>query len=269
LRIEVPFFSPRRRSEAPDDEPLVLAAVADGLLPPDERAAAEARLGEWPGLEALLAEQERAVALVRQATAATEAPPGLRTRIDAERRVRGRRGRPRFALATGLATAAAVALVLILILPGGAGGPSLASAAGLSARPATDPAPPPQAGQPKLLAREVGGVPFPSWRKEFGWRTTGGRADSLDGRDTRTVFYAKNGKRLGYTIVDEKALKVPAAAAPAKRNGVELKTFRTEDGRLVVTWLRNGRTCILAARAVPRNALLELASWKGNGAVPF
>jgi hypothetical protein len=269
LRIEVPFFSPRRRAEAPDDEPIELAAVADGSLPPDELAAAEARLGESPELAALLAEQERSVALVRQATAATEAPTGLRARIEAEQRGRGRRVRPRLAFATGLATAAAVALVLVLILPGGAGGPSLASAAALSTRPATDPAPTPQSGQPKLLDREVGGVPFPSWQKKFGWRTTGERADSLRGRDTATVFYAKKGKRLGYTIVDGKPLKVPAGAAPARRNGIELKTFRTDDGRLAVTWLRNGRTCILVARDVPRNTLLKLAAWKGKGAVPF
>jgi anti-sigma factor RsiW len=268
LRIEVPFFSPRRRAEAPDDEPIELAAVADGSLSPDERAAAEARLGESPELAARLAEQERALALVRQATAATDAPAGLRGRIDAERRGRGRRARPRLALATGVSTAVAVALVLFLVLPGGAGGPSLASAAALSARPATDPAPPSQPGEPKLLDREVGGVPFPSWRKKFGWRTTGERADSLGGRDTATVFYAKKGKRVGYTIVDGKPLKVPAGAAPARRNGIELKTFRT-DGRLAVTWLRNGRTCILVASGVPRNTLLKLAAWKGKGAVQF
>ena len=205
---------------------------------------------------------------MRQAMAAAEAPAGLRARIDAERRGRGRRSRPRVALATGLATATAVALVLILVLPGGAGGPSLASAAALSARPVTDPAPPPQAGHPKLLDRWVGGVPFPSWQKKFGWRATGERADSLGGRDTATVFYARKGKRIGYTIVDGKPLKVPAGAAPARRNGIELKTFRTE-GRLAVTWLRGGRTCILVPRGVPRNNLLRLAAWKGKGAVPF
>jgi hypothetical protein len=169
---------------------------------------------------------------------------------------------------TGLATAAAVALLLVLILPGGAGGPSLASAAALTTRPATDPAPPQQADQPKLLDREVGGVPFPSWERKFGWKTTGERADSLHGRDTATVFYEKKGKRLGYTIVDGKALKVPAGATRAKRNGIELKTFET-DGGLAVTWLRNGRTCILVARDVPRDTLLKLAAWKGKGAVPF
>jgi len=265
----VPFFSPRRRSEAPDDEPVELAAVADGSLPPDERAAAEARLGESPELAALLAEQESAVALVRQAAASTEAPSGLRARIDVQRQARRRRARPRVTLAAGLATAAAVALVLVLILPGGAGGPSLASAAALSARPATGPAPSPRPDQPKLLDREVGGVAFPSWQKKFGWQATGERADSLRGRVTATVFYSKKGKRIGYTIVDGKALKVPAGAASARRNGIELKSFRTTDGRLVVTWKRGGRTCILVGGGVPRDTLLKLAAWKGLGAVPF
>lgn len=264
----MPFSSPRRRSEAPDDEPVELAAVADGSLPPDERAAAEARLGESPELAALLAEQERAVALVQQANAAIDAPAGLRARVDVERRARGRRVAPRLTLAAGLATAAAVALVLVLILPGG-GGPSLASAAALSGRPATGPAPPPRPGQPKLLARQVGGVPFPSWREKFAWRTTGERVDSLKGRDTATVFYGKHGKRVGYTIVDGKPLKVPAAATSTTRNGIHLKTFRTDDGRLAVTWLRRGRTCILVARGVPRDTLLKLAAWKGKGAVQF
>jgi hypothetical protein len=112
-------------------------------------------------------------------------------------------------------------------------------------------------------------VAFPSWQKQFGWRTTGERADTLRGRHTATVYYAKQGKRVGYTIVDGKPLKVPAAAAPARRNGIRLRTFRTADGRLAVTWLRNGRTCILAARDVPRNTLLKLAAWKGKGAVSF
>jgi hypothetical protein len=263
----VPFFSPRRRAEAPDDEPIELAAVADGSISPDERATVDARLAEAPELAALLAEQEQALGLIRSATASTEAPGGLRTRIEAQRSGRRRLPRP-LALGTALATGAVVALVLLVVLPGGAGGPSIASAASFSARPATDPAPPPQAGQPKLLDREVGGVPFPSWQETFGWRTTGQRADSIGGRDTATVFYDKQGKRVGYTIVDGKPLKVPAGAAHATRNGVRLHTFRT-DGRLVVTWRRNGRTCILAARSVPRDTLLKLAAWKGKGAVGF
>ena len=42
-----------------------------------------------------------------------------------------------------------------------------------------------------------------------------------------------------------------------------------EDGRTVVTWERGGHTCVLSAEGVPADELLELAGWKGKGAVPF
>jgi hypothetical protein len=264
----VPFFSPRRQRQAPDDEPVELAAVADGSISPDERAAVEARLAESPELAARLAEQERALALIRSATATTEAPTGLRARIDAARRSHRRSARPRFVLGAGLATAAAAALVLVLMLPGGAGGPSIAAAAALSSRPATSAAPLPRTAEPKLLDREVGGVPFPNWRKKFGWRTTGERSDELGGRRTATVFYGKKGHRLGYTIVDGSPLTVPKDATRVVRNGTELHTFR-KDGRLVVTWRRGGRTCVLVGADVGRDVMLKLAAWKGKGAVPF
>jgi hypothetical protein len=264
----VRFFSPRRRAEAPDDEPSELAAVADGSLPPEQRAEVEARLLESPELAARLAEQERALELVRSATATTAAPAQLRARVEAERSPRRRTARPRFALATGVAAAAVAAAVLLLVLPGGAGGPSIASAAELSNRPATGAAPAPQPGQPKLLARDEAGVRFPNWRKKFGWQATGVRTDTIRGRDTTTVFYAKKGKRIGYTIVDGEPLKVPSDAAPARREGTELHTFRTDD-RLVVTWLRDGKTCVLSAVGVDRDVLLKLAAWRGKGAVQF
>jgi hypothetical protein len=264
----VPFFSPRRTSEAPDDEPIELAALADGSLPPDDRAAVAARAAASPDLAARLAEQERALALVRSAATTTDAPAGLRARIAADQRSRRRSARPRFVLGAGLATAAAAALVLLLVLPGGAGGPSIASAAALSLRPATAAAPPPQPAQPKLLNREVGGVPFPNWRGKFGWRTTGERSDELGGRKTATVFYGKKGHRLGYTIVDGSPLTVPRGVTRVTRNGTELQAFR-QDGRLVVTWRRGGRTCVLVGAGVERDVILKLAAWKGKGAVPF
>jgi hypothetical protein len=40
-------------------------------------------------------------------------------------------------------------------------------------------------------------------------------------------------------------------------------------GRLVVTWQRNGRTCILTGPGIDRDTLLELAAWRGMGAIPF
>ena len=45
-----------------------------------------------------------------------------------------------------------------------------------------------------LLDASVNGVAFPAWKEEFGWRATGQRGDDLDGRDTRTVEYQKEGK---------------------------------------------------------------------------
>ena len=56
-------------------EPAELAALADGSLAPDRRAALEARVAASPELADLLAEQERAVALARSAAAEVEAPP--------------------------------------------------------------------------------------------------------------------------------------------------------------------------------------------------
>jgi hypothetical protein len=37
----------------------------------------------------------------------------------------------------------------------------------------------------------------------------------------------------------------------------------------VVTWRRQGHTCVLSGTGVDRDTLLELAAWKGQGAVSF
>ncbi len=255
----------RRSAEAPDDEPIELAALADGSLAPERQAAVEASVAASPELAARLAEQECALTLVRSVSATVEAPSGLRARIGAERRSPRRR---RTQLGTGLAVAAVTALALFLVLPGGAGGPSLAAAAQLSGRAATGAPPTPQPAQPKLLAHAIGGVAFPNWETKFGWKATGMRTDTLGGRRTGTVFYGKEGHRIGYTIIDGAALRVPRGTTLVERNGTELHTF-TVHGRLVVTWLRGGRTCVLSGSAVPRGVLLKLAAWKGKGAVPF
>ena len=63
-----------RQDDAGDREVAELAALADGSLAPKRRAALEARVAESPELADLLAEQERAVALMRGAAAEVEAP---------------------------------------------------------------------------------------------------------------------------------------------------------------------------------------------------
>jgi hypothetical protein len=50
-----------------------------------------------------------------------------------------------------------------------------------------------------------------------------------------------------------------------------VQLYVVEDkGRRVVTWERNGHTCVLSAPlAVPEQKLLDLAAWQGGGNVPF
>jgi hypothetical protein len=99
-----------RRDDAGADE---LAALADGSLEPERRAALEERVAASPELADLLAEQQRAVALTQSAAAQVEAPAGLRARIDAERRAR--RAPRRRRLVVGAAAAAATAAAAIVI----------------------------------------------------------------------------------------------------------------------------------------------------------
>ena len=102
----------RRRRE---DETAELAALADGSLAPDRRAAAEARVAASPELAERLAEQERAVAYARQAAADVEAPAGLRRRIEAQGRVSRTWAPGRIALAGAAAVAVAAVAIGIAV----------------------------------------------------------------------------------------------------------------------------------------------------------
>jgi hypothetical protein len=212
-------------------------------------------------------ERERfAVAVLRSID--LEAPPRLRARIEAEReRARRPARRRRFGLGGALAGATAAAAVLVaLLLPGGAGGPSVVEAAELGTRPATEPAPDP--GKPKLLDASAFGLPFPDWAEKFGWNPTGRRVDEIDGRRAVTVFYEKNGREIAYTILSGDALPAPEPSAAARREGTRLR-YIALDGRTIVKWERDGHTCVLSGSGVPATTLLNLAGWKGLGAVPF
>ena len=86
------------RDEAGDREIAELAALADGSLAPERRAALEARVAASPELADRLAEQQRAVALTRSAAEEVEAPAALRARIEAQRRARRARAPRRLVL---------------------------------------------------------------------------------------------------------------------------------------------------------------------------
>jgi Anti-sigma-K factor rskA len=99
-----------------------LAALADGSLAPERRAALEARVEASPELAERLAEQRRAVTLAQAAAAEVEAPAGLRARVEAQRGARRAPARRRLALVTAAGVAAlAVALPLTVFQSGGSG----------------------------------------------------------------------------------------------------------------------------------------------------
>jgi hypothetical protein len=104
----------RQQHEAGGKDIAELAALADGSLAPERRAALEARVAASSELADRLAEQERAVALTRSAAAEVEAPASLRAHIDAERKVRSAPRPRRFAL-VGIAAASATAVAAVAI----------------------------------------------------------------------------------------------------------------------------------------------------------
>lgn len=78
----------RREDENGAQEVVELAALADGTLAPERRAVLEAQVAASSELTDRLAEQQRAVTLMRSAADEVEAPAALRARIEAQRRER-------------------------------------------------------------------------------------------------------------------------------------------------------------------------------------
>jgi hypothetical protein len=108
-----------------------LAALADGSLAPERRAELEARIDASPTLGDRLAEQERAVALLRGAGDEVEAPAGLRTRLEAQRSARTVRTPRRLALAgVAAAAVAAAAIVAVVVVGSGSNGTRFQAALG-------------------------------------------------------------------------------------------------------------------------------------------
>lgn len=97
------------RTEAGGEE-AELAALADGSLSPEGRAAVERRVAASPQLAGLLAEQERAVAFARSAAGQVDAPASLRERIGTQRAVRRAPISGRIAVAGAVAVALAVGI---------------------------------------------------------------------------------------------------------------------------------------------------------------
>jgi hypothetical protein len=102
------------------------------------------------------------------------------------------------------------------------------------------------------------GLYFPNWERQLGWSASGQRTDTINGRPAVTVYYTWQGHEVAYTIVGAPPLRLPAADSTWV-NGTRVRTM-TLDGRLVVTWRRDGHTCVLSASGVPAAQLRLLAA---------
>ncbi len=222
---------------------------------------------------------------------ASSARPGIRRRVEAQRRVsrelrtggpavpdrlvrtvesqvrerygagaaparrRGLSWRPAAAVA-GLAAVCA-AIVIGVVGTGGSSGPSIPAAAALAFAQSTGAAP--AVRSTKLLDVSYGGVTYPNYAR-FSVPPTGTRTDRIGGRPALTVFYRlPNGTRLSYTVFSGKAVPLPHDARAVRYEGVPLTEFSTSSGLSVVTLVRYGRTCVLAARVKP-DVVLGLAA---------
>jgi hypothetical protein len=241
---------------APEGE---LTRLADGTLPADRQADLLAQIQRSPQLTAALAEQERVVTMLRGLD--EPAPASLRARVDELTGVSAPRRAPRwrraFVLPGATAIAAAAAAVVILVT-GGTTAPTVPAAARFALASATLPSPAVNPNQSDDLTLRGAGIPFPAWAKQ-GWMTDGARTDTVGGRRITTVFYkSPDGKRIGYAITGGTPLS-GVHGSTATRYGVTFTMQPAGDAKLI-TWVRNGHTCIIAGRNVSYATLLRLAS---------
>ena len=169
-----------------------LTRLADGSLPADRQADLLAQVRQSPELTAALAEQERAVTMLRALD--EPAPASLRARVDeltgaSAPRAAPRAGGARFVLPGATAIAAAAAAVVILV-SGGDAAPTVPAAARLALASATLPPPPVNPND----VREPHPRAAPASRSPPGAPRRAGRPTARaptrsDGRQITTVFY--------------------------------------------------------------------------------
>ncbi len=265
-----------------------LAALADGTLAPGEREQALRQVDRQPELADELRTQRDALSVLASVES-VRAPESLHRSVEslmrstpapASRGRRSRRLRLQVGVAGALAAAAAAAALAIALTssdpgpgsgPGpssGPGGPTVLRAAEAALGPSTLPAPAPSRTRRGELARSMDSVAYPYWQDSLGWRASGARTDSVDGRQVSTVFYVPDGgagpasRRIGYAIVAGDALAMPAGGRMIESHGIRFRALHAGDAT-VLTWRRAGHTCILVARGgVSTATLVRLASWE-------
>lgn len=270
-------FKPRSDEEAAQ----AITRLVDGKLSNAERDAVEAWAQASPEISRQILAQrhvvrelatggppapERLLEAVQRRSQASASPVstgpmrGLRTPSHPDRRTGSRSpwlaGR-RPAAAFGALAVLALAVVVAVGASGSSASPSITAAARLAFVPATEPAP--AVSNASYLDVAYHGVTFPNYAR-LRAVATGQLVNRVGGRAALTVFYRlSNGARLSYTVFSGKPVALPASARLVRYEGVPLRVYRTSDGLSVVTLVRHGRTCVLAA-TTPRNVVLGLAA---------
>ncbi len=253
-------------------EARLITRLVDDAVGEGDRPGAEAWMRDHPDVRSAVAAQRRVVAELQ--ASGPEVPGHLVAKMQARvaeaygssaaaTGVRAKNGRRfsvwRPAILAPVIVCAAVVVAIVIAVGGVAGSePSVTGAAQLAYAPSTGPAP--AARDVRFLDVSYGGVTFPNYQRAFGAVAIGRRLDRLGGRPALTVFYRlRDGTRLSYTVFSGRAVPRPSDAVTTVYEGVVLHTLMTHSKLAVVTLVRFGRTCVLAA-PTSRDAVLALAA---------
>jgi hypothetical protein len=258
----------RRHRHTPTDRDL--AAFADGSLPAARRGEVEQALSESPQLRTAVAAQRQALRAI-YAAATERAPASLRARVALAQPPARRAGPSR--LAAGLGTAlvgagAAAVVAVVVVVGGGSASPTVAQAAVLTSRLPQMGVAEPALDTGTLPGVRAVGLTYPYWEDHFGYKAQGVRRDSLNGRRVTTVFYSRGASQVAYEIVSGPPLRQGGTFSSTSLQGVELRSMATPAGQ-VVSWLRDGHTCILIGSHTSLSALQNLAAWREGGREPY
>ena len=162
-----------------------------------------------------------------------------------------------------IAALAVLAVVLVVALSGGGSERlTVSDTAALTLRAPTMAAPQESPRARGELTAAVGGLAFPYWEYAFGYHASGARTDHLGGRAVTTVFYVNDrGQRVGYAIAANGPMPSAGGGVVQWREGRAYHVL-SEGATQVVTWVRDGHLCVIAARGVPVATLVSLASWE-------
>lgn len=256
----------------PGELETLLALAEERTLQPDQRAIA-ARLQSDPACRQAIVRQRHVAGALRHGGPAVPRDRGARLSAKSGRSTAPRRrtiGRwvwPVKLVGTSAAAVLAVGIVAVTLRGGSVHPPTATQVAAIWTRPATGGTVSADPAHPTQLDVSFHGIVYPNYHDREGWHPVAARYDRIGRLRTATVFYQTGARRAAYTVVPSTRLTVPAGARHLRVAGLSLIEFRSGD-RWIITFVRNGNTCVLTA-AAPRERqwLVKLAIWKGGPAV--